>query len=171
LSTIFPIIPACLSLFLPRAATSAPSSAIRLSKAFFFSNNSVASPLAFLICPISFWRRLTSRRRPSCSKFSTISDSESRSGPTSQPDKVCCEAWVTSPLAHSLCLCSFKSAITSSTSSTGAPRFLCDSRTKSGLPPLSAWTVRQRCRDWPTDPSHKCQLTVNQVDHIPLICI
>jgi hypothetical protein len=73
LSTMFPIVPAFLSLCLARSTALAESSAIFLSITAFFVNSSEASPLAFLIVPISFCRMLSSRRADSCSKLATTS--------------------------------------------------------------------------------------------------
>jgi hypothetical protein len=64
---MFPISPALTSLSFNRSAALAAKSAIFLSWTFFFSSSSVASPLAFLIVPISFWRMLSSRLADSCS--------------------------------------------------------------------------------------------------------
>lgn len=64
---MFPILAASLSLFFSSSAAFSDSSAIFLSHTPFFSSSSDASPLAFLMVPISFCTMLTSRRADSCS--------------------------------------------------------------------------------------------------------
>lgn len=68
-------------------------------------------------------------------------------------------------------LCSAKIAMTSSTSSTLAPRFFCDSRTTSGLPPLSACTDHQSQLLFVGRSIIKQQLTMNEVDHDRILAL